>query len=84
MRSDVEMACATPKLHLPSVEEFGNYTAEYRFGFLLDGVEEFKEITEEKHNISIVVKVIRLSTVEVHTWPPYDPSKGEPLELKVC
>ena len=83
MRSDEEMACKTPELNLPSVEKYGNFSAEYRFGFILDGVEEYKEISEEKHNISIVVEVVRLSTVEVHTWPPYDSSSGEPLELKV-
>ena len=83
VRSDEEMACTTPELILPSVEEYGNFTAEYRFGFILDGVEEYREISKEKHNISIVVEVVHLSTVEVHNWPPYDSSSGEPLELKV-
>ena len=65
------------------MEEFGNFSAVYRFGFILDGVEEYKEISQEEHNISIVVNVVRLPTIQQHSWPPYDSSSGRPLELKV-
>ena len=79
----MEMACKTPKLTLPSVKDFGNFTAEYQFGFVLDGYQEYQQVTEETHNISIEVTVIKLSNIEEHDWLPYDSSSGEPLDLKV-
>jgi hypothetical protein len=77
------MTCITPKLQLPSAEEFGNYTVDFEIGFELDGYEKYRKIDEKKHNISGRFDVVRLSDIRKHSWPRYDSSSKEPLELEV-
>ncbi|ELT88453.1 hypothetical protein CAPTEDRAFT_188615, partial [Capitella teleta] len=78
------LACKTPALKLPSTEEFGNFSAEFVFGFEFDGYDEYSELREERHNISAAeFTVIKLPDVHEHHWPPYDSSANEPLTLQI-
>jgi hypothetical protein len=77
------MTCITPELQLPPSDEFGNYSIRFRVGFELDGYSEYRELDEEKHNISLRLAVFKLPSVDEHHWLPYDSNRGEPLTLKV-
>jgi hypothetical protein len=81
--SDTELSCKTPELRLPSKEDFGNFTAEFKVGFEFDAFDEYKELDEERHNISLKITVFELPPIERHFWPPCDPSKKEVLILEV-
>jgi hypothetical protein len=82
-KSDTRVDCKTPKLHLPPKEDFGNFTANFTIGFIFDDYDEYKELDEERHNISLRMTFVELSSIEMHTWPKYDSSKGEALTLEV-
>ena len=77
------MKCITPRLTLPSDDEFGNITAAFRIGFALDGVEEYRELDEEKHSISTQVTILHPLLVKQQEWSDYDESEQEPLALEV-
>jgi hypothetical protein len=84
--SDVEMKCLTPRLQLPSSEEFGNFSTNFTLGFNLDDCcanQSEKDTRTTKYNISFTVYTP--PTIKDHTtfWKPYDSSKAEPLELEV-
>ena len=83
MLSDVEMVCKTPRLSLPSIEQFGIFTVQFRFAFILDGFDKYANANEQANNISDGITVVKLSKIGEHQWPPYDPTTGGPLELQV-
>ena len=83
MNSDTELGCMTPELNLPPKEDFGNFTVEFKLGFEFDAFDEYKELDEERHNISVKITVFELPAIERHSWPPYKPSSKETLTLKV-
>ncbi|ELU03568.1 hypothetical protein CAPTEDRAFT_185631 [Capitella teleta] len=59
----IDMECRTPELQLPSVEEFGFFEADYRFGFQLERFEESKDSIEDMNpaNDSLVdISIIQL------------------------
>jgi hypothetical protein len=75
--------CKTPKLHLPSEEDFGNFTANFTIGFIFDDYDEYEELDEERHNISVKMTFVELPSIDRHSWPAYDSSKGDALTLEV-
>lgn len=83
------MSCETPKLELPSKEDFGTFTAKYRFGFTFEGHEKYEELgrnrndTDEGNAFSVEIEVVELPVVKEQHWPKYDPTKKEVLDLKV-
>ena len=70
---------------MPSVDEFGDFTARLRVGFIFDGYLEYRELDEDKHNISgdVTLTVTPLPPVKEHFWPPYDQYKNGTLNLEV-
>eukprot|EP00914_Ancora_sagittata_P031359 GHVO01063385.1.p1 GENE.GHVO01063385.1~~GHVO01063385.1.p1 ORF type:complete len:242 (+),score=16.47 GHVO01063385.1:73-798(+) len=87
--NETGMSCETPALSLPSKEEFGSFTAKFRFGFLFEGHEEYEELdgnandTDEANSFSVEIEIVELPSVEEQHWPPYDPAKREVLNLEV-
>eukprot|EP00914_Ancora_sagittata_P015340 GHVO01030257.1.p1 GENE.GHVO01030257.1~~GHVO01030257.1.p1 ORF type:complete len:260 (-),score=12.83 GHVO01030257.1:303-1082(-) len=83
------MSCVTPALQLPSKEDFGPISANYRFGFTFVGYEEYEEYeeierdTNDTSSFSIEIKIMELPTVEEQHWLNYDATKGETLDFKV-
>ena len=75
------MTCSTPQLNLPSVEKYGNFTAEYRIAFHLDHFDERQEIV--KDDISDRVLLYRLPPIRENEWPPYGSNGNEILDLNV-
>ena len=77
------MLCKTPGLQLPPEVRYQNQTApEFQIGFTFDGFDEYRELSEEEHNISSDLTVVKL-LLEEHRWPPYEASSNVPLELMV-
>ncbi|ELU03750.1 hypothetical protein CAPTEDRAFT_185172 [Capitella teleta] len=80
VRTDSKMACTTPKLELPPKDDFGSFTAEYRFGFIFEGFEEMEEMEESTNDtrtsISVEVNIVELPPIAEHHWSPYDVTWG--------
>lgn len=75
------MTCETPPIKTPNTTE--NYTIKFNIGFILEGVKEYEELNETKHNISLNFQVVQLNPIKVKEFPMYDPSSKEPLDIQV-
>lgn len=79
------MTCATPKLKLPSVHEFGSFKANYHFDFLFNGFEGDQGLDGGKYPSSAITFEMDLHVlpqVEEQHWHSYDVTKREVLDLK--
>ncbi|ELU12579.1 hypothetical protein CAPTEDRAFT_201627 [Capitella teleta] len=87
VRNESEMSCITPRLQLPSVDEFGSFKVGYRFGFIFDGLEydqgssKENDVTRVTTSTTIEISIVELPWIKDHNWSPYDETKKESLEL---